>query len=189
MHGRMLMLVAVVLGGAANAAPADPPAPPGFTVTPITDRDVSPLVLGPHRGRVLLVSAWASWCKPCLDELPGLLKLKKKLGGRGVDVVFVNADPPGTPVEALAAVLRRCGIALEHSYVVAQDDPTAFLAAIDPAWSGAVPYHAVFGPDGARTAGMVGARPLAELELAVVAALTPPTTKATPSTPPPPPPP
>ena len=58
------------------------------------------------------------------------------------------------------------------------------LAAIDPAWNGAVPYHAVFRPDGSRSAGLVGARPLSEIELALLSALpgTPPS--ATPATPP-----
>ncbi len=179
MRAWVLGLLATLVGDAARAAE-----PAAFTVTPITHRDLGPRVLEPHKGRVLLVSAWASWCAPCLEELPGVLKLRAKLANRGVDVVFVNADPAGTPVEKLAAVLRRRGIALEHSFVVVDDDPTPFLAAVDPGWDGAVPYHAVFRPDGVRAAGLVGARPLAELEIALMAAL--PALPATPRTGPPP---
>ncbi|MCC7070338.1 MAG: TlpA family protein disulfide reductase [Deltaproteobacteria bacterium] len=183
MVARLLQIIALALLAGSGAALADPPAPVAFTVTPITVHDVAPRLLAPHRGRALLVSAWASWCAPCLEELPGLLKLKKKLAKRGVDVVFLNADPPGTRAEALAAVLRRRGIALEHSFVVAQADPTPFLAAIDPAWNGAVPYHAIFRPDGTRSAGLVGARPLAEIELALLSAFPGTPTSATPATP------
>ncbi|MBI1944128.1 MAG: TlpA family protein disulfide reductase [Deltaproteobacteria bacterium] len=148
-----------------------PPAPAPIATTPVTGQDYRTKVVAPHAGRVLLVSLWATYCLPCIEELPGLMKLKKKLANKGADVVFVNADGPGAPAGLLSGVLQRRSIVLEHTFVVDVEDPAPFLAAVDPTWSGEVPFHAVYGRDGRRLAGLSGARPLAEIEQAVVAAL------------------
>jgi len=42
------------------------------------------------QGRVVLVNFWATWCGPCIEELPSLAKLKQKLAGRPFELVTVN---------------------------------------------------------------------------------------------------
>jgi cytochrome c biogenesis protein CcmG, thiol:disulfide interchange protein DsbE len=49
-----------------------------------------------HRGQVVLVNYWASWCEPCWEETPGLIRLSKELGPRGLAVVGVAVDEGGT---------------------------------------------------------------------------------------------
>jgi len=44
------------------------------------------------KGKVVLVNAWATWCKPCLEELPELRRLHTELGSRGLAVVGVSLD-------------------------------------------------------------------------------------------------
>lgn len=41
---------------------------------------------------IVLVNFWASWCRPCMDELPSLLKLKKKIGADSISIVAINED-------------------------------------------------------------------------------------------------
>jgi len=45
-----------------------------------------------HRGQVLLVNYWATWCGPCQMETPGLVNLARELGPRGLAVVGVSMD-------------------------------------------------------------------------------------------------
>ena len=43
-----------------------------------------------HRGDVVLVNFWASWCPPCLVEIPSMARLVQKLGEKGLVVLAVN---------------------------------------------------------------------------------------------------
>jgi thiol-disulfide isomerase/thioredoxin len=48
--------------------------------------------LSEYRGKVVIVSFWASWCAPCLIELPTFAELEKKYGSRGLEVLPVNVE-------------------------------------------------------------------------------------------------
>jgi len=47
-----------------------------------------------HRGKVVLVDFWATWCGPCLEQFPHTVKLANKLRERGLAVVSVSMDNP-----------------------------------------------------------------------------------------------
>jgi cytochrome c biogenesis protein CcmG/thiol:disulfide interchange protein DsbE len=48
-----------------------------------------------HRGQVVLVNYWATWCGPCWEETPGLIRLSNELGPKGLAVVGVAIDEGG----------------------------------------------------------------------------------------------
>lgn len=51
--------------------------------------------MGEHRGQVVLVNYWATWCGPCWEETPGLIRLSKELGPKGLAVVGIAIDEGG----------------------------------------------------------------------------------------------
>ncbi len=57
--------------------------------------DGDEMTLADFRGRTVLVNFWATWCAPCLKELPSLDRLEADLGGPDFTVVAVAADPKG----------------------------------------------------------------------------------------------
>ena len=62
-------------------------------LTPV-DEDGYGKLLERHRGRVVLVDFWATWCEPCRTEMPVLAELEKKWRARGLVLITVSADEP-----------------------------------------------------------------------------------------------
>lgn len=75
-------------------APGDPA--PDFTLPAVSPSDAR-LALSSLRGQVVLVDFWATWCPPCLRELPELADLHNALHDRGFTVLAVNREPEDIP--------------------------------------------------------------------------------------------
>jgi cytochrome c biogenesis protein CcmG, thiol:disulfide interchange protein DsbE len=57
-----------------------------------------------HRGQVVLLNFWATWCPPCRAETPSLVKVHNELNGRGFSVVGVSLDDD--PAAVVPAFVR-----------------------------------------------------------------------------------
>lgn len=68
----------------------------------LPDLDGQPHPLGAYRGRRVLINLWASWCLPCLKEMPALDQAQHKFGEKGVIVLGIAMDEP-THVRAFLA--------------------------------------------------------------------------------------
>lgn len=60
----------------------------------LPDLDGKPHRLSDYRGHQVLLNFWASWCGPCLDEMPALNRASAKFGEQGVIVVGIAMDEP-----------------------------------------------------------------------------------------------
>lgn len=81
-------------GAAESAPPSGTGAAPGRPAPPLVVERLNgkPLALTSLRGKVVLLDVWASWCVPCLKELPMLDGIARRLRGKGVEVVAVSID-------------------------------------------------------------------------------------------------
>ncbi len=77
-------------------APAVPPRP--VTDLPFYDANDKPRTLADYRGRGLLVNFWATWCLPCVKELPALSQLRRNLASDDIEVIALSLDRGGAPV-------------------------------------------------------------------------------------------
>ena len=57
----------------------------------MTDADRT-VALKDLRGKVVVLNFWATWCPPCVDEMPSLVQMQKQLKDRGVTVLAVSLD-------------------------------------------------------------------------------------------------
>jgi peroxiredoxin len=65
---------------------------PDFTLPGLDGKMVS---LSDYRGKVVLVNIWATWCPPCIAEMPSMEKLYQQLKGDPFEILAVSLDTPG----------------------------------------------------------------------------------------------
>ena len=65
------------------------------------------------RGKVVLINFWATWCPPCLDEMPSLEKLARRMDPQHFELVAVSVDETWAPVEKFVPKDSRLTVALD----------------------------------------------------------------------------
>jgi thiol-disulfide isomerase/thioredoxin len=84
------MLLITGLAGAGELSEVAPPIEAPALALP--DLEGVPHHLDDYRGRVVLVNFWATWCLPCLREMPGIKRLQEVMAGRPFQVLAVNVE-------------------------------------------------------------------------------------------------
>jgi thiol-disulfide isomerase/thioredoxin len=133
-------------------------------LTPVDESGFTKL-LAAHKGRVVLVDFWATWCKPCRAQTPELVKLEQKLRARGFDLVSISADEADQQAAALK-VLKEDGVAGPTYWKKAADDDK-FNDSIDPKWGGALPAMFLYDRNGKKVRSFIGETPVKDLETAI----------------------
>ncbi len=77
-----------------------PAAVSALTRMQLVDLAGEPATLERWRGRVLVVNFWASWCPPCREEIPGLIRIQEKFASNGVQIVGIAIDSAAKSREA-----------------------------------------------------------------------------------------
>jgi thiol-disulfide isomerase/thioredoxin len=141
----------------APVAASSPPAP--ASKVEVVDEARVASVLHSAPGVPLVASVWASWCTPCISELP--LFEHFAATHPEVRVLLVNADLPETRPDAV-----RLAPPTPTVWYLDTMDPGGLLARVWPEWDGAIPATVVLGPDGSLRASYKGTTTLDALEAA-----------------------
>lgn len=118
-----------------------------------------------HRGHILLVNFWATWCGPCREEFPGLVQLDHLYRARGLAVIGISMDSPAA-LPAVQKYLQSQGAGFP-SYLYAFRDFATVIDTIDPRWSGGIPATFVYDREGRLVRSWEGATPYEEFERVV----------------------
>ncbi len=157
----MLLILAAACSG--SRVPPEPPLPAGIVNL---DEKGWEGVRTRHRGRVLLVNFWATWCEPCREEFPAIVKLYQTYRGRGLSVVAISMDEPES-MPAIEEFLKSQG-AQFGSYRHNFRDFSALIDTINPRWGGGIPASFLYDPQGQLVSSWQGATKYEEFESAVV---------------------
>jgi len=140
-----------VPGAPATAAPAAPEAaaatPPAAPSAPrLVPADAAAVLRAVRAAgaRAVIVNIWATWCAPCREEFPQIVKLGRDLKDRGAALVLVSGDFDDSRDDALK-FLADHGVDFTTYLKTGNDE--AFIDGLAPEWSGVLPATMVF--DGA----------------------------------------
>ena len=90
---------------------------PDFAFTLVSNRNARQLA--DYRGRVVLLNIWATWCAPCLKEMPDLDRLQKRFESEGLVVINLSDER----IEVIEKYLSKHSMATTHGQVERRDAP------------------------------------------------------------------
>lgn len=108
----------------------------------------------------VLVNFWATWCAPCVEEFPYIMKLNDKYEGE-FKLIFVSGDFEEARDEA-EAFLKKQGVDFETYFKVGKDNE--FITTISNEWTGALPFTIVYNKEGEISASWEGKADLETFE-------------------------
>jgi thiol-disulfide isomerase/thioredoxin len=110
-------------------------------VESFVDGEGQPKRIADFKGKVTVVNLWATWCAPCIIEMPTLAKLAAEYEGKPVQVVAISIDRPADETKARAFIAKHAPLAFYH------DPKMALPFAFKPPAAG-MPTTVIYGADG-----------------------------------------
>lgn len=128
------------------------------TVEPIDVKGIERLV-HIRNGRILFLNVWATWCQPCVQEFPDLVKLCNDYQHAGVDIAAISVDYPDEIDSKILPFLVSQHVPFKV-YVADIKKDEDFINELNPSWSGAVPATFIFDANGKQRVFMFGQKTL-----------------------------
>ena len=120
--------------------------------TPLTIREVDTEALASllkrESSRPLLVNFWATWCDPCREEFPDLVKIDASYRTRGLDFITVSLDDLKEIKTEVPKFLREMRATKIPAYLLNVSDPEPAIKSVDPEWAGALPATFLYNTKG-----------------------------------------
>jgi thiol-disulfide isomerase/thioredoxin len=162
--GSAVLACVILWHGRGQAAPEGKPEPVPPAAAPAPDRPAPDYVVmdlpaikralrGGH-GHIVLVHFWATWCMPCLEELPVIERFAREAKPKGVEVLSFSLDDPEKSGWRVSKVLSQAAPSLTRS-IARVDDPDAFIGSFGT-WEGSIPALFAFDADGKLRGELVG---------------------------------
>jgi len=116
-----------------------------------------------EKGHVVLVNFWATWCAPCREEFPDLVRLSRAYAGKGLSVLGVSTDFAGQ-LPAVEKFLEEKRPPFPNYHKQAGGDDQDFINAVEPSWGGELPFSVLFDRQGRKVRVLSGKQSYADLE-------------------------
>ncbi len=136
-----------------------------LTVGPLDVKGIEHLVHS-RNGKFLFLNVWATWCQPCVEEFPDIVKLYSEYHDAGVDFASISVDYPDEAESKILPFLVSRHVPFKV-YVANVKKDEDFINALNPSWSGAVPATFIFDGIGRQRAFMFGQKTFSFFKAAI----------------------
>lgn len=101
----------------------------------------------PKDTRPLLVNFWATWCDPCREEFPDLVKIDEDYRSKPLNFVAISLDDVTDIKTAVPKFLKEMKATM-HVVLLNVNDPEPAIRAVDPTWDGQLPATFLYDKEG-----------------------------------------
>jgi thiol-disulfide isomerase/thioredoxin len=150
-HRRLRFVVAAFalafLVGCGAPRPPEAPKPEALPAAEIQPATIEQLQQAVRAGgaRLVLLNVWATWCVPCREEFPDLMRIRREYRERGRRLVLVSAD-----IDSQIPAAKRflAGQGVDFLTYLKQGADMPFIDSLDARWSGALPVTLLYDQTG-----------------------------------------
>jgi thiol-disulfide isomerase/thioredoxin len=143
--------------------PAGKPAPGRARAPEVVPADIAKIreAIQKPGASAVLVNVWATWCDPCREEMPDIVRFYKKNKDKGLRLVLISGDARDELAKA-AEFLGENGLDIPSFLKVGDDQ--AFIDGLDKEWSGTLPVSILYDGGGRKRRLWAGTVKLAQLQ-------------------------
>jgi thiol-disulfide isomerase/thioredoxin len=141
------------------------------TTVPSDIRSISAIefnaLLDEARGEVVLINLWATWCAPCLREIPELMRLRENYQDKGFRLIAIAMDDP-RDLETHVLPFREQRFPDWDTFQRAEVEMDTFVSVVDPAWNEVLPTSYLIDRTGDVVKVMFGGKSYEDFEAALL---------------------
>jgi thiol-disulfide isomerase/thioredoxin len=112
----------------------------------LTDANGIRTLMKNDSGKLRLINIWATWCGPCVIEIPELVNINRMYRGRPFEMITISADSLNKKDDVLK-FLKDKQVSCKN-YQFSGEDKTELGDAVDKNWEGGIPYTVIVKPNG-----------------------------------------
>lgn len=117
-------------------------------------------------GKAVFVNFWATWCDPCREEFPDLVKFAQE-NKEKLDFITVSMDDPADLSKGVTKFLRGMKADKFKNYLIKSLNEDELIRSISPEWLGGLPFSIIYDPSGKPIFAKMGKVKLSELAAAI----------------------
>lgn len=121
-------------------------------------------LISDRSNRPLLLNIWATWCKPCVEEFPDIIRIFQQ--HKEIEVVAISADYPDEIEDKILPFLKRMNVPFKV-YVADFADQDDFFSMFDKRWGGEIPATFIYDRNGKQRQFLRGKHSFAEFNKAI----------------------
>jgi len=135
-------------------------------IVPVDETALKHMVAG-FKGHVVVLNFWATWCTPCREEFPDLLRLRRTYREKGLELLFVSIDNSKKSLPQVGTFLRQEKVDFP-TYIKHTINDEAFINSVHKDWSGALPATFIYDRQGRLMHSRIDAQSFEQLSRLVV---------------------
>lgn len=127
-------------------------------------------VIHSRHGKSLFVNVWATWCEPCVEEFPDIVKLSNELHDKNIEFVGVSGDDFDDEASKVIPFIEKQKAYFKF-YIAKLEGEDTFINAFNERWGGGIPATFVYDSRGKLKAMLVGKQSYQNLKAAIAKVL------------------